>query len=296
MNTTLDEWEILHTIVQLGGFSAAAKKLNRSQSTISYAVGRLQDQLGIKLFEMKGRKARLTETARALLADAEPLLAGFTQLEQRACSLVSGTESEIRISVDSLYPNEKLFSALTEFARHFPYVHPRVRQATFLTSATEFLTHGADLCITGLIAREYFVKPILEIRLQAVARFDHPLRQKTRRLLLADLIQNLAVNIEGIASGEPRHQPRIPSQRFLAVNTVEAAIEAVRSGLCFGWLPLYRIQPYLDNGELAPLNLPVGGRREARFNLVCRDLDSSSRELHALAELLGLDRRHPEVI
>lgn len=289
MNTTLDAWEILHTVVQLGGFSAAAKKLNRSQSTISYAVGRLEEQLGVKLFEMDGRRARLTENARALLADAEPLLAGFAQLEHRARSLTSGGELEIRLSVDSLYPNEKLFAALTNFARRFPYVHPRVRQGTFLSSATEFLNHGADLCITGLMAREYFLKPILEIRLQAVARRGHPLAATKRRLALADLVQYLAVSIEGIAPGEVRHQPRMASQRYLAVNTVEAAIEAVRSGLCFGWLPVYRIQNYLDSGELALLNLPVGGNREVRFNLVCRDLDASSRELRGLGELLGLN-------
>lgn len=289
MNTTLDEWEILHSVVQLGGFAAAAKKLNRSQSTISYAIGRLQDQLGVKLFEMKGRKALLTPAARALLADAEPLLSGFAQLERRARSLISGAESEIRLSVDSLYPNEKLFAALTEFARRFPYVHPRVRQATFLSSGTEFGTHEADLCITGLVAQDFFVKPILEIRLQAVAHSGHPLTQKRRALLLADLVQHLVVSIEGIAPGEPRHQPRLPSQRFLAVNTVEAAIEAVRSGLCFGWLPLYRIQQYLDRGELVPLNLAAGANREVRFDLVCRNLDASSRELRALGELLGLN-------
>jgi DNA-binding transcriptional LysR family regulator len=50
MRTTLDEWEILQAVVQLGSFAAAAKRLNRSQSTISYAVARLRDQLGIKLF------------------------------------------------------------------------------------------------------------------------------------------------------------------------------------------------------------------------------------------------------
>jgi len=290
VKTTLDEWEILQTVVQLGSFAAAAEKLNRSQSTISYAIARLQDRLGIKLFELKGRKARLTETGRALLADAEPLLAGFSQLEYRARSLVSGGESEIRLSVDSLYPNERLFAALSEFTRRFPCAHPRLRQATFLSSATEFLTHGADLCITGLMTREYFVQPVLEIRMQAVARFDHPLRAKARPLSRFDLIAHLAVIIEGIASGELRRQPRIPSQRCLSVDTIEAAIEAVRSGLCFGWLPLYRIQTYLDSGELVPLSLPIGGRRKARFHLVCRDPDSSSREHRALAELLGLNR------
>jgi DNA-binding transcriptional LysR family regulator len=290
MKTTLDEWEILQAVVHLGSFALAAEKLNRSQSTISYAMARLQDRLGIRLFELKGRRAQLTDIGRALLADAEPLLAGFGQLEHRAHSLVSGGESKIRLSVDSLYPNEKLFAALSEFTRRFPYVHPRLRQATFISSATELVTHDADLCITGLATSEYFVRPILEITMQAVARFDHPLQTQARRVSRYDLIAHLVVIIEGIASGELRRQPRVPSQRFLSVNTIEAAIDAVRSGLCFGWLPLYRIQSYVDSGELVPLKLPVGGLRAARFHLVCRDLDSSSREQRALAELLGLHR------
>jgi hypothetical protein len=39
MDTKLDAWEILQAEVQLGGFAPAAEKLNRSQSTISYAAG-----------------------------------------------------------------------------------------------------------------------------------------------------------------------------------------------------------------------------------------------------------------
>ncbi|HKV24016.1 MAG TPA: LysR family transcriptional regulator [Candidatus Acidoferrum sp.] len=290
MNTTLDGWEALHMVVQFGSFAAAAEKLNRSQSTISYAISRLQDQLGMRLFELKGRRAQLTEAGRALLADAEPLLGGFSRLEQRARSLVSGGESEIRLSVDSLYPSDKLFAALAAFTEIYPWVHPTLRQGTFLSSATEFLTHDADLCITGLPASEYFVKPVLDIRMQAVARSDHPLHQRTGRLSRCDLLQHLAVIIEGIASGEPRRQPRIPSQRSLNVNTIEAAVDAVRSSLCFGWLPVYRVQPYIDTGELVPLELPVGGTRNARFHLVCRDLDSSNHAQTCLAELLGLSR------
>jgi DNA-binding transcriptional LysR family regulator len=111
MDTTLDAWEILQTVVQLGGFAPAAQKLNRSQSTISYAIGRLQQQLGVRLFEIHGRKAQLTEVGRALLADAEPHLAGFHQLEQRAHLMASGSASEVRLSVDSLFPDDRLFAA-----------------------------------------------------------------------------------------------------------------------------------------------------------------------------------------
>lgn len=290
MRTTLDAWEILHAVVQLGGFAQAAEKLNRSQSTISYAVARLQEHLGVQLFEMKGRRAQLTEIGRALLADAEPHLTDFHELEQRAHSLARGGASEIRLSVDSIYPNDRLFAALAEFARRFPYVQPKLRQGTFLSADTEFSGHNAQLCITGLVSREFFVRPILGIRMVAVARRDHPLHARKRRLARSDLMQSMMVTIEGAGSGMLKHQPRVPAQRVLPVSSIEAAIHAVRSGLCFGWLPAYRIQSALEDGELAPLQLAAGRNREVRLNLVCRDISSSGREVNALADLLGMNR------
>jgi DNA-binding transcriptional LysR family regulator len=76
----------------------------------------------------------------------------------------------------------------------------------------------------------------------------------------------------------------------LVVGTVEAAIDAVRCGFCFGWLPAYRIQDALDSGELIPLRLSMGGERQVRLNLICTDPSNSSQELLALAELFGINR------
>jgi DNA-binding transcriptional LysR family regulator len=290
MNTTIDEWEILHAVVQLGGFAQAAAQLNRSQSTISYAIARLQDQLGITLFEQKGRKAHLTEAGRVLLADAEPHLTGFHQLEQRARSLASGGESEIRVSVDAIFPNQRLFDALAEFSRSFPYVHLKLRQTTFLSADSEFSAHNAHLCVAGLMSREYFVKPILNIRMLAVARRDHALHSLKREVSRIDMMQHMLVIVEGAGADNTKSQPRSPAQRYLPVSTIEAAIDAVRSGLCFGWLPVYRIQPWLDSAEFVPLRMPVGGIRDVRLSLVCEDSNYGSKEVSALAELLGRNR------
>jgi DNA-binding transcriptional LysR family regulator len=286
MNTNIDQWEVLEAVVQLGSFAAAAKKMNRSQSTISYAISRLQAQFQLPLLEIKGRKAELTEAGKALLADAEPLLAGFRALEQRAESLAGGGQTEIRISVDSIFPNERLFAALAEMSRVFPHAHPNLRKGSFLNPVEEFSTFGADLCICNLSAREQLIKPILDIRMKAVAHPCHSLHQLERQLTRIDLIQRLAVVIEGTGNGA-RRQPHAASQRYLAVNTIEAAIDAVRSGMCFGWLPVYRIQHYLDSGELVGLRLPFGGERHARVHLIMRDLDATSKEKNYLANLLG---------
>jgi len=295
MDTTLDAWEILQAVVQLGGFAPAAKKLNRSQSTISYAIGRLQEQLGVRLFEIHGRKAQLTEAGRVLLADVEPHLAGFHELEHRARVLASGGASEIRISVDSIFPDDRLFEALATFSRGFPHVRLKVRQGTFLSADSEFSLHNAQICVTGLISRELLVKPILVIGMIAVARCDHNLVTIGRRLSRSDLMQHILVTIESAASGTLKQQPRLPTQRVLPVSTIESAISAVRSGLCFGWLPRYRIQSELDSGDFVPLPLPAGKTRDVRLNLVCKDLGVSNSEANALAELLGLSRE-PEVI
>ena len=210
MRTTLDEWEILQAVVQLGGFASAAKQLNRSQSTISYAIARLQEHLGIRLFEIKGRRAHLTEMGRVLLADAESHLAGFHQLEQRARSLASGGESEVRLSVDSVYPNERLFAALAEFTLRFPYVQPKLRQSPFLSADSEFSVHNAQLCITGLLSSEFFSKSILTIRMIAVAHRDHPLHAVTHKINRSDLMQHILVTIEGTASGTSKASTSCP--------------------------------------------------------------------------------------
>jgi len=289
MKTTLDEWEILQAVVNLGGFAPAAEQLNRSQSTISYAIARLQEQVGMKLFEQRGRKAHLTEAGRVLLADAEPHLTGFRELEQRVRSIASGGQSEIRVSVDSIFPHDRLFAVLAEFARRFPYVHQSLRQSAFLSADSEFSAHNAHLCVTGVMSREYFVKPILDIKMITVAHKDHPLQSLKRQVSRADMVQHMLAVVEGAVGGNVKRQPRTPAQRVMPVTSIEAAVAAVRSGLCFGWLPEYRIRPQLEVGELRTLRLPTGGTREVRLNLVCKDLTLSSREFFTFAELLGLN-------
>jgi DNA-binding transcriptional LysR family regulator len=247
------------------------------------------------LFEIHGRKAQLTEVGRVLLADAEPHLAGFQQLEQRARLMASGGASEVRLSVDSIFPDDSLFTALASFSGSFPHVKPKLRQGTFLSADSEFSLHNAQLCITGLMSRELFVKPVLVIGMIAVARRDHPLLSIGRRPSRSDLMDHTLVTIESAASGVLKHQPRLPAQRVLPVATIESAIAAVRSGFCFGWLPKYRIQSELDRGDFLSLPLTAGKTRDVRLNLVCRDENFRSSEVNALAELLGMSRE-PEVI
>src|SRR5258706_12936615 len=78
--TELEQWAVLRTVVEAGSFAKAALKLNRSQSSVSYAIARLQERLGVALLHVDERRALLTEAGQPLLAEAVPLMYGLQRL------------------------------------------------------------------------------------------------------------------------------------------------------------------------------------------------------------------------
>jgi hypothetical protein len=127
--------------------------------------------------------------------------------------------------------------------------------------------------------------------MMAVVRCDHPLLSTKRKLSRSDLMPHILVSIESAASGSLKQQPRLPAQRVLPVSTIESAISAVRSGLCYGWLPKYRIQSELDSGDFVALPLPAGKTREVRLNLVCKRLERKQLRSLCACGVAGIEPR-----
>src|SRR6185503_4464507 len=95
--TSVEQWAVLAAVVDHGGFAQAAAALNRSQSAVSYTVGRLQESLDVPLLAIEGRKAVLTVHGQALLKRARSLIADLDRLERLARSLKQGWEPELRL-------------------------------------------------------------------------------------------------------------------------------------------------------------------------------------------------------
>jgi len=124
---TLDQLRVLAAIADAGSFSAAARKLNRAQSVISYTVANLEAQLGVTLFDRAGRTPVLTEAGRALMADARRVGHQIDEMRARALSLRRGTEAEVALAVDVMFPIPRLVCVLRDFAAAFPSVALRLQ-------------------------------------------------------------------------------------------------------------------------------------------------------------------------
>src|SRR6266581_955594 len=96
---TLDQWSALAAVVEAGGYAKAAERLHKSQSTVTYAVQQLESQLGVKAFQIEGRKAVLTPTGELLYRRARYLLDEASALERASKKISAGWEAQIRIAL-----------------------------------------------------------------------------------------------------------------------------------------------------------------------------------------------------
>src|SRR5919201_80114 len=94
---TLEQWQALVAVVDAGGYAQAAERLHKSQSSVTYLVQKLESLLGVKAFEIKGRKAALTPTGELLYRRARLLLDEAAGIATAAKSASAGWEAEIRI-------------------------------------------------------------------------------------------------------------------------------------------------------------------------------------------------------
>jgi len=101
---TLEQWRALTAVVDAGGYAQAAEVMHKTQSSVSYAVQKLESVLGVKVFKVEGRKAVLTPTGELLYRRARYLLDEAGGLEQAAKKLSAGWEAEIRLVADLAFP------------------------------------------------------------------------------------------------------------------------------------------------------------------------------------------------
>lgn len=104
----------------LGSFSAAARKLGKSQSTISTAIANLEADLGLELFDRGHREPRLTEPGRALLGRAQELLAAADRLERAAGQLAAGLEPRLTLVISDTYQSDRYETTLIALEQRYP--------------------------------------------------------------------------------------------------------------------------------------------------------------------------------
>src|SRR5512145_18307 len=116
---TIDQLRVFRQVAESGSFSAAARAMHRAQSAVTYAVQKLEDQVGTPLFDRSGYRPVLSDAGRALLPRAARILEELAAFSSQARAISGGLEPEVSLVVDPTFPTPVLVKVLARFQREF---------------------------------------------------------------------------------------------------------------------------------------------------------------------------------
>jgi len=226
-------------------------------STISYAVGKLEEQLGMLLFERNGPRVSLTPAGEEMLREGRWLLSAAGDLESRMRQIATGFESELRLVHDSLIPTQALIDDVRAFEGLRCGTRLRIG-CEALTGSWEALREGrADIVIAageGPAGGGYQAVTVGNLDFAFCVSPLHPLAKVKRPLQRGDLLGHNAIVVgDSARTLSDRTVGLLAGQQRITVPSMAAKIACQLGGLGHGYLPRACIELELARGTLVEL-------------------------------------------
>jgi DNA-binding transcriptional LysR family regulator len=283
---SLEQWRALVAVVEAGGYAQAAERLDKSQSAVTYAVQKLESVLGVKAFEIRGRKAQLTPTGQLLHRRAQALLEEAESTERAARTLAAGWEAELRLAVEIIFPTWLLLDTLARFGEEAPLTHVELFESVLGGTQEALLEKRVDLAVSPQVPPGFHAESLMRLRFVPVAAPGHPLHRLGRAPTMRDLRQHRQIVVRDTGSARKPGALVLEAKQRWTVGHMATSMLAVRAGHGFAWFPEDKIRLELEDGSLVPLPLAEGGERYAELYLVYGDRDGAGPATLRLAELL----------
>lgn len=262
---SLDQLRAFITAVDEGSFSGAARKLRRSQSMVSELVANLEGQVGVTLFDRRGRYPVLTGEGRVLLADARNITSGVDWMKARAKGMTAGLEPELSVVLDVFFPFQVVVEAAKAFRERFPIVPMRLYAEALGGAYQPVLDGRAALGIVGSLP---FVPPGLAyerlagVAFTMVAASTHPLAAYEGPISKDELARHTQLVLTDRSELSAGREFGVMSGSTWRVADLFAKHAFLLHGLGWGGMPAHTVQDDIHAGRLVELqvdDVPPGG-------------------------------------
>ena len=285
---TMEQWLAFTTVVDCGSYALAAEALNKSQSSVSYAVSRLNDQLPKPVLALQGRKAELTPEGEVLYRYARQLIDQARTMEEMARSMALEFEAEVTVAVDVLLEISQLNCALEVFCQQFPHTRIRILETSLTGTQEALLEQQANLVRGASVPVGFSGVPVGTVRMIPVASPRHAVfgqdsisereLKSFRQVVLRD-------------SGQRSQQDSgwLGAEQRWTVSHFSSSISVIKAGLAFGFLPLNWVQQDLEQNHLKEIEIRGGYSRSVPLYLMYANRELAGPASRALGEMLRKD-------
>jgi DNA-binding transcriptional LysR family regulator len=260
IKVSIEALEVIDAIARKGSFAAAAESMFRVPSALTYTVRKLEEDLGIALFDRTGHRANLTKAGAELLKEGRFLLDAAQTLESRVKKIATGVETDISIALSDLFSNQAILNLLNIFYQQGFGTRVKIIKEVFGGSWDALQSGRADISIgapdESPPSGGYAVKLLGQLEFVFAVASYHPLAQFAEPLHSNDIIQYRAVAAADTSRNlAPRSSGILSGQDILTVPDMQTKLEAQLLGLGVGYLPINLAQRYVDNGKLVIKNV-----------------------------------------
>jgi DNA-binding transcriptional LysR family regulator len=289
----IHQLETFLAVVEEGSFSGAAKALGRTQPAVSQVIGRLEDELGQRLFERPARRGGMTDAGKALVEYAQRLITVREQARvalEDVRALRAGRLAIAANELTCLY----LLPVLDQFRRLYPGVSVTVQRSLASRVPASVLDYAVDLGVTTYRPAEPGLRAIVVYRDQLVFVVppSHPLARRPE--VSITMLGSESFVAHHVASPfrdrvvEAFRTHRVALHMPVEMPTIDAIKRFVALGHGVALLPGISVEDELRRGELVRVPVPELAM-ERPLRLVLRREGELS---HAVRAFLSVAEHH----
>ena len=259
------ELKYLHTfrvIVEEGSFSKAAERLHYTQSTITFQIGQLEQELSTRLFEKIGRKMVLTKAGEHLIPYVDEVLSSVDKLRNFEEDLTE-CQGDLRVGVGETLLCYHLPPILKAFHRQAPKARLFLRSMNCYDIRDELIAGSLDLgifynCVGGFgtsLATYPFGQYSLALIASAATQKQHPdFIQADQQIPIPFVINEPACVFRQIFERYLREKS-IMLDHTIELWSIPTIKNLVKNDVGVSYLPRFSVQEELEEGSL--LEIPT---------------------------------------
>lgn len=290
--------EIVRAVDRHGSLTAAAEQLHLTQSALSHAVRKLEEQLGIAVWRREGRSLHPTQAGEYLLGVANRLLPQLAHAEERLRQFAQGERGTLRIGMECHPCYQWLLKVVSPYMNAWPDVDVDVKQKFQFGGIGALFGYEIDLLVTPdpLYKPGLHFEPVFDYEPVLAVGPRHPLRGAAYvrpEQLSGETLITYPVDPERLDVFTQFLTPAgIAPHRHKPIETTEIMLQMAAGGRGVAALPRWLVEEYAARFDVAPVSLGRHGIAKQIF-LGLRVADA---EIDYLRAFVDLARAHRDTL
>lgn len=256
---------IIAAVDARGTLTEAATSLHLSQSALSHAIRKLENQLGTPLWQKEGRLLRLTQAGEQLLQLAKRLLPQFEHAEQLLKQYARGQRGTLRIGMECHPCYQWLLKVIAPFLEKWPDVDVDVKQKFQFGGIGALFSHDIDILVTPDPLRQKGLDytPVFNYEQVLVVAKHHALAAKTfvrpedlcDETLISYPVERERLDIYAEFLTPANCAPRDHKE----IEATNIMLQMVAAGRGVAALPRWLVEEYAQTMDIHPVRLGSAG-------------------------------------